>query len=206
MNMSINTLLFFDVGITGFISIKSNNRGILCAFLTYVFIGYTITLFYENINFYMIFSKCWHWRYCVLLVVMTCSRGPCLYPFHFNFNFAVNIYLPVVFQYLFENATIVFTWRHHAKCKDSCCKLYYKINELNPILLKKWYMRTLCVCFYVCLFVLRPLVSTTLRILIIYADLTYGPYLDYSPNPKLTHQGNVNVHILENCMHYLFDK
>ena len=115
-------------------------------------------MFYENFNFYVIFSKCGHWRYCVLLVVMTCSRGPCLHHFHFNFNFAVNIYLSTCcFVVSFLTMLPLFLLRGimpNVKIYIySCCKLYYKINELNPILQKKWYMSTLCVfvCVFVCM-------------------------------------------------------
>ena len=85
MNMSINTRLFVMLELQVLSASNLITGNTMCFFNLCI---------YENINFYVIFSKCGHWHYCVLLVVMTCSRGPCLYPFHFNFNFAVNIYLP----------------------------------------------------------------------------------------------------------------
>ena len=123
-------------------------------------------MFYENFNFYVIFSKCGHWRYCVLLVVMTCSRGPCLHHFHFNFNFAVNIYLSTCcFVVSFLTMLPLFLLRGimpNVKIYIFLLQIILQNKRVESHITEKMvYAHTLCVCLcvcvcvclYVCLFV-----------------------------------------------------
>ena len=93
-----------------------------------------------------------------LLVVMTCSRGPCLYPFHFHFNFAVNIYLPTCcFAVSFVTMLPLFLLR----CIVPNVKIWYifllQIILQNKRVVSHIYRKNgICahfVCLFVCVFV-----------------------------------------------------